>query len=1047
MRFGILGPLDVRGPGDAPVSVGGPKVRALLGLLLLEPGRIVGTNRLVDGIYGDAPPPGTANALQSQVSRLRQALPGLVERHPGGYRLAVAPADVDAHRFAELAAEGRTALAAGQHGVASKALREALALWRGPALADLPELAGAHAARLEELRLSAVEDRVDADLAAGDPEPLVPELRDLVAEHPLRERLRTRLVLALHACGRSAEALSAFDEARRLLADELGVDPSPELADAHLTVLRAERADPPRNGLPAQLTSFVGRDAELARVTSALASARLVTLTGPGGTGKTRLAIESARAHPGEVCFVELAPLGDGADPAQAVLDALGLRQTALGARSRGDRPARQRLVHALAERDLLLVLDNCEHLVEQAAELAGELLGGCGGLRVLATSREALGITGEALCPVPQLALPPPHAPTEDALDYPAVRLFTERAAAVAPGFALDANTADTVVHICRALDGLPLAIELAAARVRSLPVEEVATRLDDRFALLSRGSRTAAPRHRTLRSVVEWSWDLLDDEERQLARRLTVFAGGATIEAAHRVCGLDVNAVPEVLSGLAEKSLADLGADGRYRMLETVRAFGAHQLDAAGERDRLHRAHAEYFLTVVDEAQGHLVTAAQLEWMRRLDADHDNLHAAMRWAIRSDPPLALRLLASLMPYLWLRGRRTEATTLAGELLGVLEPGMPDGLEEEYAMCVFSAAFVDPEVDRLAEHRRAVHAEATRIRRPPEHSFLLVLWGAANGIPEQNTTDHLLRQSIGASADQWSRALDHFGWGMLRIYAGEVPLAQQNFAAAREFFGELGERWGLALTLNELARLTGWRGEHAEAVALFDEALELAGQLDALEDRAEVLFLRGQAHLRAGSRERAEADFVESELLARRLGTREIAASARGGLGDLARLDGDLAEAARLCEQALADCPSGLFGFDEVRANLEVSLGRIAEASGEYAEARRRFRDAARSGLGRSDVLVAALAAEGLAAVSLAEGDAAGAARLLGAGTAVRGGAIAADPDVERVASGAKAALGETGFAAAHAAGLALSQREALELAGLTGLTGLTGG
>ncbi|PXY34931.1 hypothetical protein BAY59_05465 [Prauserella coralliicola] len=1041
MRFGILGPLDVRGPDDAPVPVGGPKVRALLGLLLLDPGRVVGTERLVYGIYGESPPPNTANALQSQVSRLRHALPGLVERHPGGYRLAVAPDDVDAARFERLAREGGDALAEGEHAAAAKLLHEALALWRGPVFADLPVLAEGPSARLAELRLTAVEDRVEAELGLGDPVPLVTELRGLVADHPLRERLRVLLVHALHAAGRRAEALAAFDDARRHLADELGVDPSPELAQAHLAVLRAERPPVPRRiGVPEPFTSFVGRTAELDRLTGLFSTSRLVTLTGPGGTGKTRLAIEAARAYRGEVCFVELAPLDDGDDPAQAVLDALGLRQAALATRLRGRSPAAERLVNALAERELLLVLDNCEHLVDAAAALAGELLQGCPDLRILATSREGLGITGEALCPVPQLGLPPPEATAADALGYPAVRLFAERAAAVSPGFAVDAERVRAVVRICRALDGLPLAIELAAARVRSLPVEEVAARLDDRFRLLSRGSRAAAPRHRTLRAVVEWSWDLLDDEERALARRLTVFSGGATIEAARQVCGLEPAVVPEVLSSLTEKSLVELGGDGRYRMLETMRAFGAERLAEAGERDRLHHAHAAYFLGLAGAAGRHLLTAAQLEWLRKLDDEHDDLHAAVRWTTHADTATALRLLAELLPYLWLRGRRAEATALAGELLGVLDPGPPAGLAEEYALCVFAAAFDDPGAPGLAEHQQAVFACFDLIGKPPGHPFLLVLWGAANGIPHQDTIDHHLRLSIFRSADGWSRALDRFGWGMLWLYSGKAEQARREFAAAREQFAALGERWGQALVLNELARLTGWQGEHAEAVRLFGEALELAGELDALEDRGEMLCLRAEAHLRSGSLESAEADFTEAALLGRRLGTREITASAWGGLGDVARLSGDLAKAERLAKQALAECPSGLFGYDEVRAHVAVTLGRIAEVKGDGEGARSRYREAALSGLGRADLLVTALAIEGLAGVALLEGEAGTAARLLGAGAAVRGTAMAGDPDVARVAAGASAVLGEAAYAAAYAEGEALTKDDALRLAGLTG-------
>jgi DNA-binding SARP family transcriptional activator len=443
MRFGILGPTQVWHADGREVTVGGRRLRALLALLLLDAGKVVTAERLIDGLYGGNPPGDAANALQSQVSRPRQLLRdqdrpgGPVESHPAGYRLAVQPDEVDARRFERLAAQGRRALAAGEAPRAAALLREALGLWRGPALADLEGLpfAQAQAVRLEELRVGAVEDRVEAELTLGGQPTLVAELEQLVAAYPLRERLRGQLMRALYAAGRQAEALAAFEEARRTLAEELGADPSAELAAVHLAVLRADpalagpagreaaaglgRQAAPRR-LPAQLTSFVGRAEEVGRVGKLLGEARLVTLTGPGGAGKTRLAIEAAGREPDEVCFVDLAPLGRGADVAPATLAALGLRDAGLlapRAPDGGGPPpdVTWRLVAALADRRMLLLLDNCEHVVEAAARLSHRLLEACPTLRILATSREALGITGEALWPVPPLALPPPGtAPAE---------------------------------------------------------------------------------------------------------------------------------------------------------------------------------------------------------------------------------------------------------------------------------------------------------------------------------------------------------------------------------------------------------------------------------------------------------------------------------------------------------------------------------------------------------------------------------------------------------------------------------------------------------
>lgn len=617
MRFGILGPLDIRTDDGTPLDPGGPRPRALLTLLLLDAGRAVTTERLTDGLYGAEPPAGAANALQSQISRLRRRLAPhtSVEAVAAGYRIAAAADTVDAHRFEFLAGAGRTALTSGDPARAAGVLREALALWRGPALPDLPD-AHAETARLEELRLAAVQDRVEADLALGGGPALVPELRALLAAHPLSERLHGQLMRALHLAGRPAEALTAYERARRILADELGADPSPELSALHLDLLRGQDPEPRARGLPAQLTRFVGRDAELARIAAHLTDpgSRLVTLTGPGGAGKTRLAIEAARTH-GEACLVELAPLAEGARIPYAVLTALGIRE---GFRT-PTTDVTDRLLTALEEREVLLVLDNCEHVIEDAARIAGLLLGSCPGVRILATSREALGITGEVLVAVASL---PPE---------PAERLFLDRARAVRPGFTGHPRLPD----ICRALDGLPLAIELAAARLRTLEPQELADRLDDRFRLLNRGDRTKAPRHRTLRGVVEWSWDLLDAEERELAARLSVFSGGATVEAVQAVC--QVPYPEDLLASLVEKSFCEVSG-GRYRMLETIRAFAAERAAAGGEPTGLRDAHAAYFLRLAERAEPCLRGAGQLPWLAGLTAEHADLDTALRHLARRD-------------------------------------------------------------------------------------------------------------------------------------------------------------------------------------------------------------------------------------------------------------------------------------------------------------------------------------------------------------------------------------------------------------------------
>jgi predicted ATPase/DNA-binding SARP family transcriptional activator len=1136
--FGILGATEVRAADGRPVTVGGPRVRALLALLLLDAGHVVTTDRLIDALYGADPPRGAANALQSQVSRLRRGLGddgSLVEFHPAGYRLVVDPDDVDVHRFGRLAAEGRRALAGGDHAAAAASLRAALDLWRGPALADVrtAPFAAPQATRLDERRLAAVEDHAAAVLALGRPGDVVDELHEIIAAHPLRERARALLMRALYGSGRPAEALEVFEEARRRLADELGADPSPELAEVHLAVLRGDPAlsgpaagqpagpvagadpgaagaagavagpagpVPPsaavRSGLPGQLTSFIGREDELTRVGKLLAAGRLVTLTGPGGSGKTRLAVEAAdREHDaGEICFVDLAPLGDGTAIPGELLTALGLREAGLGlspgppgtgatgttgttgtsgaagaagpagtlgpidtTAGTGPPDPLAKVIAALADRRLLLVLDNCEHVIDDAARLVHRLLVACPGLRVLATSREALAITGEVVSPVPPLSLPPAGTTALDALDYPAVRLFADRAAAVRPDFQVDSSNSEVVTRICAALDGLPLAIELAAARLRALTAGEVAARLDDRFRLLSRGDRTKAERHRTLRAVVEWSWDLLDEAERTLARRLTVFAGGASLEAAAEVCGLAVGEADELLAGLTEKSFVqrdggrdggrDSGSDGsdgsdggRYRMLDTVRVFCAERLAEAGEAERVGAAHTAYFLGLAETAGPYLIRAAQLEWLARLTAEHSDLLAALRRAaepaaVRADPAPALRLLAALAPYWWLRGTRGEGVPPAMEILTQLGPAPPPGLAEEYIICVMIASYGAEQGPAFQAHLDCAETTMAGLDRPWRRPIAIVLRALANGPPTSDVGadfDRDLEERL-LGQEPWPRALWHFGAAFQYWFAGELSAAEAEFETGLAAFRALGERWGMSAMMAELARLADWRGDRERARALADEALELFEQLGAAEDMADLLCLRAEGLVRDGDLAAARAEYERAAEAARRSGAPEKLATAHRGLAEVARLAGDIVEARRLLERALGECATGQFGADWARAHVHISLGRLAVAERDATMACRWHRQALALVLPWQILPVAAEAIEGLAGAAALEGAGERAALLLGVGVALRGTAVAGDPDVAQVAARAEELIGAAAFAAAYERGAALSHDAAL--------------
>ncbi|WP_433461745.1 BTAD domain-containing putative transcriptional regulator [Spirillospora sp. CA-128828] len=935
MRFGILGETRAWHGDGGEVPLGGPARRALLALLLVRPGEVVSADRLADEI--DPAGALSAHSLQSQVSRLRTALGAgaAIERAGAGYRIVVEPDDVDASRFERLAGEGRAALAEGDDARAAALLNEALKLWRGPALAGLPEsdTARGAAVRLEEHRLGALEDRIEAGLRLGEHRAAVPELRELVGRHPLRERLAGLLMRALFAEGGQAEALVVFEETRRRLADELGADPSAELTALHRQLLSADPAPSPA-APPAQLTSFVGRADEVAEVAEVLRVARLVTLIGPGGVGKTRLSVEVAGAGGAadQVCFVELAPLRDGAGLPQALLGALGLRENGLQMDGGAKAPV-DRLIAALSDQVLLLVLDNCEHIVDEVAELAARLLATCPRLRVLATSREPFGIIGEHLFQVRPL--------DGDA----AVRLFIERAGAVRRGFAGDP---EVVRRICAALDDLPLAIELAAARSRTLDIDDLAGRLDDLLGVAARGNRTADRRHRTLRSVVAWSWDLLSEPEERAARRFTVFAGGATAESALRVCGTD----GETLESLADKSLLEISG-GRYRMLETIRAYGAERLDAAGERESVRRAHARRLLELMRVADPHLRRGEQLEWLPVVAAEHGDLLAALRWAVEEpEVETAFELLAAAFNFLWIRGASASVAPQAIALLAAVGGAVPDGLGEEYATCVLLAASAASGAGgQVWERHRAAAGEALAAAwpgdRPGRYPVVLLLWMMRNAGGPDPQGAFALVSSQRDCPEPWARAAAHYVSGFGHLGDGDPAAAEDSFGSALEGFRSLGDRWGIALALDTLAGVAGTRGDRARAIALTDEALVLTESLVALEDGADLLVNRGD-HLAGDDPAAARADYAKAAALARRAGSSTYLAAALRGLGDIALEEGDLAEAERLYTEALERIDPHWIKSLGPRVRALTGLGRVAVARSHHAEARKHYRQAA---------------------------------------------------------------------------------------------------
>ncbi|MEU8110510.1 BTAD domain-containing putative transcriptional regulator [Nonomuraea muscovyensis] len=1028
MRVGILGPL-VLDTATGPAQVGGARLRALLARLVLENGRAVRPETLAEALWGEQAPDDQLHALQSLVSRLRRVLgdPGLLTLGPAGYRLVVGPDEVDAARFERLAWAGRRSQAQSRHAEAAATLREALSLWRGPALADVREapFAAAEAERLERARLAALEDRIEAELALGAGLHLVGELEALVTAHPLRERLHAQLIRALALNGRGAEALEAYQRIRGLLAENFGSDPGPQLQEAHLAVLRGEA---PRNrrthgNLDVPLTSFVGRDDDVRRVVELIGRVRLVTLVGPGGAGKTRLANAVGREldPSGGVWFVSLAPVAAD-DVASAVVDLLREREEGVPGRNVAPEAA---LVEALADDDLVLVLDNCEHVIEAAAALAATLLGRCPGLRVLATSREALWIDGETLHPVLPLELPEPEATGERARDSASVRLFQDRAAAVRPGFSVEGGTLAAAVEICRRLDGLPLAIELAAARLRTLPVEAVAARLDDRFRLLTGGSRTALPRHRTLGAAVAWSWDLLDTDERTLLERLSVVPGSFGEDAAEAIAGL--GDVGELLAALVDKSLLRLvdaadPVEPRYRMLETIREYGLEQL--GDEADDVRGRHAECFLRLAETADPHLRTSGQLRWLARLSAERDNLSAAIRWAVESgDGDLAVRFGVALCWYWFLRDHPPDSLDLLGRILKVRGQAEPRALVEvAHGLAIAEAA--GPE---------ETEAALDRIRKALEHPGTHPLLEMARlAVAIASGGDRVVSDGPG---DPWSRSLALLVRGVLAMNDGHPAEATDLLSRALTGFEETGERWGLATTLSTLHSALRRAGEPAGAPALAERATryfrELGMPEHTMENEVAAALHRAQAGDADGGRRQLTdlLDHVE------RTGSAESRAQVRLGLAQLAWRAGHPGPAREHALAGLAESPPGRSTPPYLTALLLGVLAQVAVAEGCPDEAVRRLDHPAVHLTLTWRTPVAASIAVVVAAIELGQDRAQQAGRLLGVAAALRGRDDPGDPDVRMITERATAALGAAGFAAAYVAGAAMSRAEAEDL------------
>ncbi|MFF4238856.1 BTAD domain-containing putative transcriptional regulator [Actinomadura geliboluensis] len=1056
MRFGVLGPLEVWTAGGAPVAVRGAKVRALLAVLIGHEGRPVPVDRLIDDLWGDAPPRNPSGALQVKVSQLRRALD---EAEPGarelvsfedalGYRLRADAESVDATRFTALLARAREAADPRSR---AGLLTEALELWRGPAFADFAdtEFARPVAALLEEQRLTALEERAEAHLETGEQGALAGELGDLVERHPLRERLRSAYMRALYATGRQSDALKTYADLRTRLREELGLDPGPEIAELHRQILAQDPAlataptTPPQTNLPAQISELIGRDEAVVQVQAVLRSARLVTLTGPGGVGKTRLALETAaRAaadHPDGVWLVELAGLDRTAEASgghrlvETVTAALDIRDdTAPGLPCSGA-PAdpAARLADALRTRRALLVLDNCEHVIDDVAALGERLLRAAPELRILATSQEPLGLAGESVWPVPPLQAP--HAPADHGpaslRRFSAVRLFEARAAAAVPGFAIDTANARAVAAICRRLDGVPLALELAATRLRALDVHDLAERLDDRFRLLSSGHRGTPARQRTLRAMIDWSWELLSGPERLVLRRLAVHHEGCTLEAAEEVCADGGDIPPEdvldLLARLVDRSMVvRAGGPGqaRYRLLESVAAYALDRLEEAGETERIRLRHLTFHVALAERAEPQLHGPDQRRWLRRLDAEHANLRGALEEAVRRrDAGHALRLVNALAWYWFLRGRIGEGRRAFAMALAI----QAEAPTATRARAEAWQAGLELLGGRTADVRTPSEAIADPGERARAEWFLSdVLLGAG----DLNLSRDLVERALPVFrrlGDRWGTAAALATEANHALVRGDLGALERSGEESLAIFEELGERWGRVRAVELLGRLAEIRGDHRRSADLCRDGLRLAGELGLWLQVSLLQSGLGRIALLAGDHAESDRRHERGRTLAAEHGYRPGEAFALTGLALTARRAGRLDDAEAHMLDALARAR-------EVRYAPGIALGLaelgfIAEQRGDAAAAEELHQEALTVAQDIGDPRAIALALEGLAGAAALRGTPEEAARLLGEAAALRESVGAPLPpeeraDVDRIATAARSVLGEDAFAKAQA-------------------------
>ena len=889
MQFRVLGPLEVI-EGETGVRLGGPKQRAVLAMLLLHANEVVTADALVEAVWGEEPPGNARQTLQVYVANLRKLLnrgPGdgvehLALRH-GGYSVLVGPGELDLDVFRQRAEVGRGARGTDPRRAAAL-FASALALWRGPAFPDLgvtgvtpPEVAA-----LEEERLAVLEDRVDADLDAGRGAGLVAELDGLVATYPLRERLHGQRMIALYRAGRQADALQAYQAAREALLEQLGVEPGPELARIEQAVLLQDPwlessvpAARTRSVLPAPAHPLVGRQDELCALEGLLAPgkgdgegaadgpemsgggrrARVVSLLGPGGTGKSRLALEVARrlqsSFPDGVFFVPLAAVSDPRLVLSTIANTLRVKETP-------ERPAASAIVDRLGDQVTLLVLDNFEQVLPAATAVA-ELANAVPSLRTLVTSRASLNISAEYqyhLAPLPLPSLPPDgHLSAARLRENAAVELFVDRARAVVGGFELTDGNAESVARICHRIDGLPLAVELAAAHVRALPPDALLKRLDARVQLLRGGPADVPTHQRTLRDTIAWSYDLLDPPQRDLFATCAVFAGGCTLDAleavgaAGRADGAadagaagsaDQDGVLETVESLVSQSLLrrrEVLGGIRFFMLQTIRDFAWDVLTSTADPAPTQFRHADYYRRFAEQAVGGLAGPDQADWLSRLNAERDNFRAALAWSTgdRGDPAQALRLAGSLARYWEMAGALEEGERWLESALRVGATQPPELLLPAYSGAG-TLAWANADYDRAEGlHRQALDLARQTGNRVAEAFTMNNLAAQAN-----DRLDFPQATALWSQAKELALSIDDpLTVAMVDHNLAEYLTRRADFAAAVELYRDalrtfraLGNTWYVAGSLRGLALNALRQGELGKTREALGESMALATQM-----------------------------------------------------------------------------------------------------------------------------------------------------------------------------------------------------------------------